>query len=179
MKVYVKAMALPRRQALIHLSYHAKEIEEHIVKIIMYGNYRRTAYSHWLQELAAWFAYCDENNITRLRLREQDYSESMFAYFCEDAEDAASALFQFQVDNLMKHERRNKSTVLPYFYINDEMSTKLYDCMHEIKFSSLEDLMNPVYHATSYWRTKLHTILKKHMYTLENSDIADNIEQVK
>ena len=85
MKKYIKAMAIPRSQALAKLEALSEELSNHIIKCILYNDVLPGYMNHWVEEIAGYLHTANKTH-TKSSLKAKDYQNSIFVEFGEDAE---------------------------------------------------------------------------------------------
>lgn len=175
MKLYIRSFSLHRGEAITKLSSLSNELNEHVIKCIIFGEYREDSYSHWLHEISTSIASCDRGNISGARLKDKDYEDSLFGSFGSSIQDARDNLEQFKVINLRKHKKLNFETSLPYYVVNDTMVDNLYKCYCDLKDLCIPLLKSKKTHPVSFWKTAISLIVDNYKYTLEDTDITSEL----
>lgn len=175
MKRYIRAFAFTRKKAIDKLDGPSIEVNEHVIKCVIFGGYRKDSYNHWIHEISSWLQSCDSRGISGANLKDRDYRESLFGHFGDCVSDAENNLLHFKSSNLYKHHKKNPTTALPYYRINDEMIDCLYDCYVELMDTCIPILQSSKEHNLSFWKKLVKSIIDSHIYDFKDEDIVENI----
>ena len=175
MKQYIRAFALPRKKAINKLDSYSEQLDEHIIKCIIFGTYRPESFDHWAHEVCTWIHSCDSANISGAKLKPKDYEDSLFGYFGDTEQETRENLVQFISGNLYRNHKKDPKGALPYFKINDTMVNNLYNCYNDIKDTCIPILQTSKVHPISYWKTIVKSILIEHRYNFSSDDITETI----
>ena len=146
--------AYPKRQALIRLSLHSQNIDDHVIKCVVYGRQMPENLHHWIQELSTWLAEAD--SITcKSKIKESEYIDQVFGMFGDSVGDAYLNLKQFKfryVDQLKEY---------PDFVIDSTIIDRLFDTYLSITEESLKYLLSSKKHSKSEWYRLLNSLLNR------------------
>lgn len=119
----IYAMAFPRAKALELLSYHANDISEHILKLIVFSKIRQDDVEHWLRyEICNWLE--DASDIqSKSKLKAKDYLNTIFSAIGETPQDVKVLLRHFK-DKFCYH--------IDNPYPEFEITSQLIDKIHKI-----------------------------------------------
>ena len=147
---YIYAMATNKRKALDRLYSYSDQIEEHIIKCVVYGDSLTTDPLHWIHEIAT---YLNAANIIKCKsnLTEADYLDNLFPSFGDDLVDYQSSLWDFYD----KHIKRRQIAQYPEFEITDELIKKYMETCQDIIQISLPYLVNHQVLSVREWERLL------------------------
>ena len=150
----VFSMSYPRSKALEIIDSNSKQINDHIVKYVVYYDMRPNDRNHWLNELSSWFERADRVS-SKSGLKRKDYEATIFGWFGTTIDDALLNLEMF-------HDKyiRYSSNPYPEFEITPELANKLFKTYKRIKHLALPELMSKKVHSTSFWYNLIERALK-------------------
>lgn len=131
MKIYIRSnlfeefpiycMATPRAKAISLMQGLEDEINEHIIKAIVYENTTGNL-EHWIEEIAEWLYQIDQIEVKphSKKLREKDYCNNAFGCFGDAVSDAGVYLTSFRVNTA------KKGKVYPDFTVTDKLQERLF-----------------------------------------------------
>lgn len=93
---HIFGMAFPRKKCLDRLEALSKELNNHIIKCVVYYQTRPDDLSHWISEISNFIAQANKIKCNS-KLKKKDYMESIFADFGDEWIDANVNLEQFQL----------------------------------------------------------------------------------
>lgn len=101
MKSYIYAMAFPKAEALRRASFYSKDILEHLIKIVVYGDVRKDDVPHWIGEIASWFRSADSIRVkpNNRPLKASEVRDTVFSCMGDSLEDYYESLKMFQHEN--------------------------------------------------------------------------------
>ena len=175
MKQHIRAFAFSRKQAINRLESYSEQLNEYIIKCIIFGKYREESYNHWLYEVCTWIHTCDGADISGAKLKEKDYENSIFGYFAETKQETKENLLNFKVGNLYRSHKKNPTGALPYYSINNEMIDCLYGCYTDIKDVCVPLLKSAKVHPLTLWKKLLKSFVDSYVYNFQDDDIVENI----
>ena len=178
MKVYIKAFSLARGEAIQKLGRVSSTLNEHLIKCIIFGEHRPDSYQHWLHEVVSFITTCDKGNISGANLKDKDYKNSLFGSFGDSISDAEDNLKQFEVINIHSYKNTDPEIALPYFIVNDEMVSCLYNCYQDLIITCIPLLKDKNVHPISYWKRIIQPIVDDYKYLLKPEDIVEHFSEV-
>lgn len=124
------AMSVPRKTILDKMEGYAPEIEEHLVKCVVYKS-SHADYNHWIEEIAA---HIDAINVLTAKpnskkLKEVDYVNVLFGNLGDERNDAKSCLHYFKT---MRTNPRKTDKPYPAFEVIDELIETAFQMFQEV-----------------------------------------------
>lgn len=117
MKRYIRAMAVPRKEATSKLNSYADVIQRHVIECVVYKD--SLGYLHyWIGELAIWMNTANKV-VCKSPLKESDYVDYLFGTFGDDRNDAEVDLQAYQKSDL-------RTDCYPDFEVTDELIDELF-----------------------------------------------------
>lgn len=93
---YILSMALPRKQALQHLSNDSEVLKDHVIKCILYADLRSDDMYHWIHdEISSWLEDASEIEC-KSKLKPKDYLDTVFSAFGTSFTDTRVLLKSFR-----------------------------------------------------------------------------------
>jgi hypothetical protein len=150
MKMYIYAMAIPKREAKIKINSYADIIQRHVIECVVYSD--TPSFHHWITELASWF-YKVSSIKCKSRLSESDYMEALFAGYGDEISDARLALEEY-------HDSRIRQANYPDFEITAELSSKLFKAYTTLINTTIPLLISKSAILAEDWEIILSEILR-------------------
>lgn len=152
MKIYVRAMSLPKTEAVKRAGYYADDIMEHVIKIVVYHDIRHEQIDHWIGEISGWLKFVDGLTVkpSNKHLKPAMIRDTTFGPMGDHLQDYVGSLEMFQTAN-----RRGK------FNYKDKESYPY----REPDAQTASDLMNICYHMIE---VTIPMLCEKKDYTRED-----------
>ena len=101
MLIYIKAMSLPKAEAVKRAGYYADDIMEHIIKIVVYHDIRQDDVAHWIGEISGWLRFVDGLTVkpSNRHLKPNVIRDTTFRPMGDHLQDYIGSLEMFQTDN--------------------------------------------------------------------------------
>lgn len=152
MKRYIKAMALPRKDAISKLSNYSEMIERHVIECVVYkdslGQLR-----HWIGEIATWLNAANKI-VCKVPLKAVDYADNLFGVFGDERNDIEVDLITYQKSDL-------RTDCYPDFEVTDELIDELFATTQKLIEVTVPILVSGVRYPVIEW---IH-ILKNRVFT--------------
>lgn len=123
MKRYVRAMSLPKSEALKRAGYYADDIIEHIIKILVYHDIRPHDIDHWIGEISSWLKFVDglTTKPSNKHLKPDAIRDTTFGSMGDHLQDYLGSLQMFQSAN--KKGKFNYEDKESYPYVEPDAQT--------------------------------------------------------
>lgn len=95
---YIQAMAVDRKRILKRMNTSSDTLIEHIVKVVLYRNYRPNDVNGWKRTCARILEKTSTYNSKTIRLTRKDYYYNQFGAFPSDRTDAKGVLWDVYED---------------------------------------------------------------------------------
>lgn len=95
---YIQAMAVDKKRILKRMNTSSDTLIEHIVKVVLYSNYRPDGVNGWKKTYARILEKTSTYNPKTVKLTKKDYYYNQFASFPSDRTDAKGVLWDVYED---------------------------------------------------------------------------------
>ena len=165
MKIYVRAMSLPRKRALIQAGSYAETIIYHIIKILAYHEIRENDVNHWIDEIADCLYEVDQITIKpkNNKLKEDDLMDTTFSAMGDDLMDYQRELRIFLMNNRKGYFNYGDKESYPDFEITHDLKSELMDCCLNIIDTTIPMLIDKQDHSKEEYKTVLADIFKNYI----------------
>lgn len=159
MKKYIYGMSFPRKHALAKMEELSEQLNEHVIKCVVYNEMRYMTINHWVDELSTWMNRANKIKC-RSKLKQKDYVGALFGAFGNSILDA-----EINLDSYCRLNRRkilvNDYEAYPDFDSEDsELISKLFNAYQKVIRYSLPYLMSDIILTTQEWSNILLSIFR-------------------
>lgn len=149
----ILGMAMPRHTVLQKLSNVSPQLNEHIIKCVVYHDVSPSTIPHWVTEIAAWLRYADRLK-SKSQLKAVDYQNTLFGSFGDEKDDADINLTEFQLFNNEKRDDR-----YPDFEVTSDLITQLFQTYQNLMNACTPLLLSKDVHDLQEWRNTIMSSL--------------------
>lgn len=148
----ILGMAFPMSVAKDRLTADAKQLNDHIMKCIVYGD-SFGCLNHWINDEITTWIYKASTVSCKHRISSNVYKSTLFCWFGEDSRDAESNLYDFYTKYVMRRKK------YPKFEIDRYLVERLNKVYRELEREIIQMFCDKYNYTKEDFREVLHEIL--------------------
>lgn len=147
------SMSYTRKKALDILYSYSDNINDHILKCIIYKDTKPNDVKHWIVEICSWLHRAD-NVTSKTKLKPRDYEDTIFSAFGNSIVDARINLENFY-DKFVKFS----STPYPKFEVTSSLVNDTFEVYERIKDFSIKQFLKSNKLSTDEWYHEIYKLI--------------------
>lgn len=150
----ILGMSLEKSTALKQMKSFSDVVNEHILKLVVYGDIRKDDIRGWINTIANWIHQADDITLKPKSRKpsEEQIMSSLFRFAGDDIRDYERALFAFKADNLSGKFSSESKSEYPDFEVTSELTKELMVNCDELIRATLPLLRDKNNHSLDEYR---------------------------
>lgn len=165
MKMYVRAMALPKQEAIRRANSYSLDIVEHTIKLVLYSDIRPDDAMHWVEEIASWLRYVGKITIkpSNKKLKPSDLENTVFSWAGDDLYDYEALLEEFQRNNARGKFNYADKESYPEIEVTASLASDLMDVSYSMIDSAIPLMTDKQEHSKQDYIDALVPVFKNYL----------------